>query len=441
MTDRKPPGGKAKGAAGLFAGLPDQVRRLATQASKALAQRNTEQVRQAFSILAESPADLDVAFDALNAKFSAAGKSELFLDLLLEKSSATFGRLRLIERTIFLARAVGREEEVLALIATIQPSEGKVVCWGANDRMSLGKNLGNNVIRELLRLKYLGVPVAPNQLLHSADALADRIDLPEAVLDRLHARSQYQGMSRRKWERHVRTAFAIDHLTKDYLRVESVNLARWIGSGSLARIRQQLDERLAGIDQSAGVLFATFHGGFSRLTIVLFQQLFQDGVIVMGGVGGPKGGDDGRYIRVVGHEREALFKALRALQSGKPLWIGADAPFGNAKQSISVLGEIAPVADGAPFLAFETRCPTVWLALVREGKGFALTTAEGPTRGPSEKYREFKERWFKFYGECIESFMTSDPRNLAMRPYWMKMLGSRQEMTTQAANQMPFHWL
>lgn len=399
---------------------------LSADLKEGLARHDTEYVRGIFERLSAIPADLEAVFEDVQAVFSEAGQNHLLLDLMLMSAPATLSRMGLVERTSSIGLACGRVDEVLNAIGALASAPASmVVTWNSTVRMSFGKRFGKRGTRELMKLKYLGVPIAPSRLLEIAEVLADRIEVSRAMLDRLHTRTRHPDISRPEWERRVRTAFAIDHVTKDFLGMSSPDVANWLGAkeGAVGSMKRQIDETLASTDRSKGVVVATFHGGFSRLNIALFQHLFPDGVTVLGGLSKAKSSDVERYIRVVGNERGALFQALRAVQDGKALWIGADAPFGNSKHSIEVAGAKVPVADGAPFVAFETRCPTLWLATVRTDFGFSVVSTLGPVRTAGEKYQAFKDRWFSFYRTCIEEFLTGDPRNLALRPHWMHYLG------------------
>lgn len=399
---------------------------LVADLKEGLARHDTEYVRGVFGRVAARPVDLDSAFEDLQAAFSEAGQNDLLLDLMLAGSPVTLSRMRMIERTFAIGLASRREEEVLDAVGALVATPGTmVVTWDAAVRMAFAKRFGKRGVRDLMRLKYLGVSCESGKLLNIAEILADRIEVSKPLLDRLYARTRHPDISRPEWERRVRTAFAIDHVTKDFLGMTSPDVANWLGArqGAIESIRRQVDETLADVDRSKGVVVATFHGGFSRLNITLFQHLFPNSVTVLGGLSKAKSSDVGRYIRVVGNERGSLFQALRAVQDGKALWIGADAPFGNSKHSIEVIGAKVPVADGAPFVAFETRCPTLWLATVRTDFGFSVVSTLGPVRAAGEKYQAFKDRWFSFYRTCIEEFLTGDPRNLALRPHWMHYLG------------------
>lgn len=416
--------------------LPARLGFLITDLQDGLAREDFDHVRRVFSQIAACPADLDGIFETIQAAFSAVNRASLLVDLMLAGRPDTFSRMRLIEKCLVLGFAAQREQEVLDAIRSVPDS--MVVSWEAATRMAFGKRFGKQVSLDLARVKYLGVSLAPGQLLQTADALADRIEVPKPLLDTLHARTRYPQIPRDEWERQVRTAFAIDHVTKDCVGMSGDNLRRWLGprEDALGDLRRQVDERLPGVDRSKGVLLATFHGGFSRLSVALFQNLFPNGVTVLGGGARPKAGDS-RYIRVVGNERAALFQALRAVQNGKVVWIGPDAPFGNPKQSIEVLGVNVPVADGGPFVAFETRCPTMWMSLVRDGDAFSTVTAMGPVREAGEKYDMFKARWFAFYGQCIEHFLTGDPRNLSLRPHWMQYLSGSIPQTYYLGGSIP----
>ena len=80
-----------------------------------------------------------------------------------------------------------------------------------------------------------------------------------------------------------------------------------------------------------------------------------------------------------------------------------------------------PVADGAPFIAYETGCETFWLGVERRRDGFAPNFVQGPSRRAGERFAQFRERWFSFYGGQIQRTLTGDPANLTLRPQWAKL--------------------
>lgn len=65
------------------------------------------------------------------------------------------------------------------------------------------------------------------------------------------------------------------------------------------------------------------------------------------------------------------------------------------------------------------------MTLVRDGAGVAPNILIGPTREEGEGYRDFSERWFKFYAERLEETLTGDPRNISLRPFWVSILTER----------------
>jgi hypothetical protein len=101
----------------------------------------------------------------------------------------------------------------------------------------------------------------------------------------------------------------------------------------------------------------------------------------------------------------------------------------------STKGPIA-LPGGAAYSAYLSKCSTAWMTLVRDGASVVPNVLIGPTREKGESYRDFSERWFKFYGECLEAALTGDPRNISLRPSWVGILterhtgGPRQRITS-----------
>jgi hypothetical protein len=129
----------------------------------------------------------------------------------------------------------------------------------------------------------------------------------------------------------------------------------------------------------------------------------------------------GRRFISVKDPNAALFVGVRAIQDGNPILIAADARAGTYKSSIRVLGIDVPMADGAPFIAYETGCDTIWLSVERFEQKFVPTFVPGPARRTGEKFDAFRERWFSFYTDQVNRILTGDPRSLALRAQWARL--------------------
>ena len=180
-----------------------------------------------------------------------------------------------------------------------------------------------------------------------------------------------------------------------------------------------------------------FHGGFRMLFMKLFDEFFDDGVVIRRGgmaVTPPKD-DQGRraavHVSGMNNPGEALFVAMRALLEGKQVLMAPDGPFGRQKASIKVLGADCPVGQGAAFLAFETRCNTAWFTIVRNDRGFAPLVVPGPKREERETFEAYQDRLHRFYGDMIVSAFTGEPRNLTLSGRWIQyfrsMLAARNQ--------------
>lgn len=411
---------------------PDLATDLVKKLTRSLRSNDVGGVKALFAKLAASPLALESRIAQLQYIFLRVNQGGLFLDLLLGDRRQTLSRLRLIAQAIEAGRAVGRETEVWAALSEIKGDPSfPAIRWGQIDQLSRFKRSGVDLFREIRALKYAGVSLVREELFSNAEALSGRLDLPQRMLDRLYNASRHSSMPRADWERQVKSAFCADHITKDFTKLDD-NLARWLGGPAtdpVGTIKRRIDDALRDIDRSKGILLVTFHGGFARLTLGLYCQLFEKGLIVLGGTGIRRSKDkdksvDERYIVAPGNERSALFRAVRTIQDGGMVWLGPDAPFGNHTSSIEMLGVSVPIAEGAPFIAHQTNCNTVWLSFVREGAGLAPVVAIGPRRGEKEKYGEFKARWLEFFRERVEDFLTGDPRNLALRTHWTEYLSA-----------------
>ncbi len=414
----------------------DRFKSLLAELPHCLSSGDADRIGKLVREMCEFPMELEAQYDRVLAAFRASSRVPLMVDLLLGARDKSFTHLRLIARILKTAQSLDREREVLAIASEVSSNPNSPpVRWSYTDQINRVKQLGKNGVKAMRLLKYRGDKVVPERLFQCARRVAGSIDLPQAMLDRLYAASRHGSPSRAEWENDVRSAFAIDHITKDFMSTnEGEHLARWLGGGeALEILGKRITDPFREVDQSKGTLVVTFHGGFSRLSLALYQHLFKDGMILTGGIGRRKPAanagsgkaknyNNAKFIFPPGNERAALFQAVRAMQDGGMLRMGADAPFGNRKTSIEVVGVTIPVAEGATFIAYETRCNTVWLSLVREGEGFAPVVARGPVREPNEKFGDFKDRWLDFYRGRIEDFLTGDPRNLALRPHLVNYL-------------------
>jgi hypothetical protein len=120
--------------------------------------------------------------------------------------------------------------------------------------------------------------------------------------------------------------------------------------------------------------------------------------------------------------REALFNALRVLQEGGTVALAPDGPMGKQSIELNVLGTKSPAGDGAAFLAYQSNCATAWCTAIRENDRFVPILEMGPRRESGESFKDFQDRFFRFYVEKIEGVLTGDPNNIALAGRWTNVL-------------------
>jgi len=407
-------------------------------------------LKAAFQTIGLAPIEFELNYDRFWKAFVGKGMGDLFLDLLIENRREIFRRLGIIARSFETAVALGREAEVFDVVSSIwHDPHWPVIRWGHADYIrrlnGLGKRshsrlLERKIFRQLQALKYRGVSRLRGDFFNSAAALAERVDLPKDLLDLLYRNSRYKPMHRRIWERHVRTAFCCEHIATDLMRGIDERAEPFIGGrckDPLQNLSAKVDEAMSLIDRSRGLLVVSFHGGHYRMALAIYRELFPESMIMRKKAGGTDGErTDERHIGVKGEEWAAVFKAVRSLQDGKTLLMAPDGMIGSSVSKISVLGSEIALPGGAAYSAYLSKCSTAWMTLVRDGASVVPNVLIGPTREKGESYRDFSERWFKFYGECLEAALTGDPRNISLRPSWVGILterhtgGPRQRITS-----------
>lgn len=396
-------------------------------------------LKAAFQTTCLAPVEFELNYDRLWKAFVQKEMGDLFLDLLIENRRKVFCRLRIIAKSFETAVALGREAAVFDVISSIwRDPNWPVIRWGHADYVSRRNRLGKRtrsrllereISRQLQALKYRGVTRLRDDFFNSAAALSERVDLPKDLLDQLYRSSRYKPMRRGIWEHHVRTAFCCDHIANDLMRGIDARAGQFIGGtckDPLQSLSAKVDDALGLVDRSRGLLVVSFHGGLYRIGLAIYRELFPGSMIMRKKAGDTDGGrTDERHIGVKGEEWAALFKAVRSLQDGKTLFMAPDGMIGRSGSKISVLGQEIALPSGAAYAAYASKCNTAWMTLVRDGAGVAPNILIGPTREEGEGYRDFSERWFKFYGERLEETLTGDPRNISLRPFWVSILTER----------------
>ncbi len=237
-----------------------------------------------------------------------------------------------------------------------------------------------------------------SRLMENAAKVAERTRIVPQLLDHLYANRSHGRGSRADWEAQVRLSAAIHTLSADHLLEASVaDLSPCIDhAGTMAEIR--------GLGGSAGRLLLAFHGGYVIVLRKLFNHFFPDSFMVL---------ESERSRR-----RNILFAGLRALMDGRTVFIAPDSGLADQVARIKVLGAECPVALGAAFLAFETRCETGFVFVRRTGAGLALAVEAGPRRADDESFAAFQDRFHLFYAGQIERVLTGDPKNLVLGGRW-----------------------
>ncbi|MQA67448.1 MAG: hypothetical protein GEU76_16355 [Alphaproteobacteria bacterium] len=352
---------------------------------------------------------------------------ERFLRLLLSDNAVTFSHLGLIAVALELGAALGRQGLVMKRVSRLIEADSRpIVHWGFSDRLWRFMPLGRQAAEQLAVLKYGGIPAfdSDNLLdLDSAELLAlaekhvERLLLPQALLDNLYRHSRCQELQRADWERHVKTAYWIDHITDDLQRFFRKGAKRNYTCVDLIEVEAKRDA-LGQIDASKGTVLMSFHGAFLTMTRAFYAAAFEKGLIVQKNSSVIPG-----RIGVRDNHRAALFAAFRALQERKVLLLTPDGGQGEKSSTLNVLGVPVRVGVGAAFLAYEAKCNTAWYTVARQGDRFVPIIVPGPSRTAGETYDEFQTRLLSFVAERIESILTGDPRSIALGLKWSAALG------------------
>jgi hypothetical protein len=359
----------------------------------------------AFDELIASPKAFGSHFNAIRQVFERHGRLPALLDLSVANDGADLYFGTLID-IVELACLQGREGVASTLIERSE-RRASPMSWGEQPA-GRGFRGPPEVYARLIALKYAEVPALDDitQLTGNAERVADRISLPEAPLNYIYPR--HGGLETRPaWERDLRVAAALDHITNDVhfgrRILDVVDLDGW-------------EANLTAIADERGLLVLTYHGGFKRVMVKLFDFTVATGTFLGAGQSGSKrigaGTDSGA----------ALFACLRWLQDGGILAIAPDARSGNLDQKAVVFGRAMRVGSGAAFIAYEARSPTAFYTVVREGDVFKPLLVAGPRCEPGEKYPAFRERLFKFYSAQIEAILTGYPKNIVLGARWVKRL-------------------
>lgn len=88
--------------------------------------------------------------------------------------------------------------------------------------------------------------------------------------------------------------------------------------------------------------------------------------------------------------------------------------------TFNVVGKQVAGGDGAAYLAAQSGCETGWFSLARENERFVPVIYKGPRKAENERFSEFKDRFYRFYSDKIESLLLGNPRNIVLGPKWVR---------------------
>lgn len=242
-------------------------------------------------------------------------------------------------------------------------------------------------------------------LLSKAEEVAARLKVDAGLLDFLYSNSRWQPMSRTDWEKDVRFATAINHVLKDALD-HPTDLDSFLDQEAKHRAIDKLKA-------PHGLLMMISHGGFTSTRRGFYRIISKE--VRLGRLGKAAIGED---------QRQAMFVALRTLQDGGAIVMAPDGPQGQQLTlPKTILGKTWHAGKGAGFLATASGCVTAWYSMAFDGKCFVPQVDLGPQFKKGMTADEFSNRLYCFYADRIESILTGDPRNIVLRPGWIKKLG------------------
>ncbi|HEY1710981.1 MAG TPA: hypothetical protein VGG10_22140 [Rhizomicrobium sp.] len=392
----------AQNAAQPLQDLRDVTRRLAREIAKG----NLTQARVSFDELATlSPIWLETRLPMLQKQAAEAGRLDLLFRLFLHGHADALSRLSLVAGAMEIGHKAGNEEKVEKLFALVrQRSDTHPLRFGSNDKTAAFRPADRDAVEEL---KYHGVRLAqPDDVFDAAEKLADRLDLDPALLDHLYRHRRDTSLPRAEWERRVKTACCVGHITWD--RPACVNAKRTMRYGDLIDAQARA-AAFGAIDQSKGVLLVTFHGAMTGLNRKLFNEVFENRATLENAETSSEQSISTR------DSRAALFAAMRLLLGGKSVLTAPDGRKGNREQFGELTGKSMKMANGTALLAFETGCFCAWFNIVVQGRRLVPMVVEAPRPQKGERFESFAERWTAFYWSQIEDLLTGDPGGISLR--------------------------
>jgi hypothetical protein len=386
--------------------VSDQVR-LRSLAS-ALRGSDKREIEQKLEFFSERPPRLVKNFDAIKKAFEDADKLDLFFELLLSRDSATFEQLSLIARIGILAKDIDRipQFEMRANHAMVDQSGIRFRSFEDRRRLLKSVEGDQRLFRVLMKLKYKGIRrlrVTEN-FIETARVLSNRIDINPTALGVLYASSHQPQACREDWEGEIRTAFSVQHLIAD---------TRVLKDSDDDLIDPAAKERaLRDLDTSRGLLFLLCHAGYTHVLFRFVDREIPNSVYLA---------SSSKRIPIHLDPRGSLFAGLKALLQKKVVVITPDGQQGSRNCDISVLGRKVPIGDGAAFLAYESRCATMWATMNRNGDRFVPNLVSGPVRDSAESFEQFQGRFNAFYERMLNEFFCGDPQNLLIGQRWLNV--------------------
>jgi len=242
-----------------------------------------------------------------------------------------------------------------------------------------------------------------------AAALTEKIVLDVPAYRFLRQHSRLGEVDEAAWAATVRQSIATGKILD---RLDYNQLVELAGQESVARAFESVEP---------GTLFLMFHCGFIRAAKRLFTGYL------------PRSGKPGLLLAPGGtHQaaddpRQALFGALRSLQSGHNLWVAPDGSLGKQSVTFNVLGTTSTGGEGGALLAHTARCPTAFYRLVVDGERLVPVVEPGPLCEKGESYKDFRDRFHRAYEDKLAELLTGDPADLVVRPRWLRVFAAADQ--------------
>jgi hypothetical protein len=320
--------------------------------------------------------------------------------------------LKRLERIACYAKGAGIWQEFRDWAAAAPPAH-----MAAAGRIN---ETGDPDISEVLwEAKYRGIPQArePQTLFETARLLAERVHPWPAALDALFALGK-QGMSWTEWENKVRTAFAVNMIVRD-MDWHFKSRFALIDQGSRRRALHMIDR---------GALIMVSHAGFYHIARAFLHKRFPN-AFYLAAIGAWQ-----NSTSMAADPRAALFAGLRALSGKREVVISPDGKGGTQSEPLPMLGTTVTLGMGAPFLAYESQCPVVWLSTGIDRDRFVISVTRGPQADTNEDFGGFTCRLLNFYLEMLRQQFTGDPLNLAMDDRWLNHFWHFQRLSPDSAS-------